>query len=348
MENKQVVNTQPDIELDLDDVKETSIEVKEEKQKNNKPQTPNLNMGEVDLGYTNHEPKNSKEEKPNVQVQETEDNQELKVRIEKKTEGKPEVDDLSQYTESVKKRIDKITYRLREAERREQAALEYAKGLQKKYSETEARYLDVDTNYIKEFDARVDAQREQVKAKLKSAIEAQDATQIMEANDELTKLSVEKEKARIVMSERAAAKKAFEEEQKTQKAQPVTPQRTATPSPKAKVWAEKNEWFGNDKYMTNSAFMLHEDLVSQGFDAESDEYYNEVDKRMKDLYPHKFTAQSQETEVVEEPKKPVQTVASAGRKQQGRRTVTLTKSQVAIAKKLGVPLEEYAKYVKEV
>jgi len=348
MENKQVVNTQPDIELDLDDVKETSIEVKEEKQKNNKLQTPNLNMGEVDLGYTNHEPKNSKEEKPNVQVQETEDNQELKVRIEKKTEGKPEVDDLSQYTESVKKRIDKITYRLREAERRETAALEYAKGLQKRYSETEAKYLDVDSNYIKEFDARVDAQREQVKAKLKSAIEAQDTNQMVEANDELTRLSVEKEKARIVMSERAASKKAFEEEQKVQKERPITPQKPVTPSTKAKGWAEKNEWFGNDKYMTNSAFMLHEDLVSQGFDAESDEYYNEVDKRMKDLYPHKFTAKSQEIEIIEEPKKPVQTVASAGRKQQGRRTVTLTKSQVAIAKKLGVPLEEYAKYVKEV
>jgi hypothetical protein len=348
MENKQVVNTQPDIDLDLDGVKETSIEVKEEKQKTDKPQAPNLNMGEVDLGYTSHEPKNSKEvEKPEVNIQE--EKPEVKVKVEKKTEGKPEVDDLSQYTESVKKRIDKLTYKIREAERREQAALEFAKGLQKKYSETEARYLDVDTNYIKEFDARVDAQREQVKAKLKSAIEAQDATQIMEANDELTKLSVEKEKARIVMSERAAAKKAFEEEQKTQKTQPVVPQKqTTAPSPKAKVWAEKNEWFGNDKYMTNSAFMLHEDLVSQGFDAESDEYYNEVDKRMKDLYPHKFVTKSQETEVADEPKKPVQTVASAGRKQQGRRTVTLTKSQVAIAKKLGVPLEEYAKYVKEV
>ena len=348
MENKQVVSTQPEVELDLDGVKETSIEVKEEKQKNNKPQAPNLNMGEVDLGYTTHEPKNNKEERPNVQVQETEDNQELKVRVEKKTEGKPEVDDLSQYTESVKKRIDKITYRLREAERRETAALEYAKGLQKRYSETEAKYLDVDSNYIKEFDARVDAQREQVKAKLKSAIEAQDTNQMVEANDELTRLSVEKEKARIVMSERAASKKAFEEEQKVQKERPITPQKPATPSTKAKGWAEKNEWFGNDKYMTNSAFMLHEDLVSQGFDAESDEYYNEVDKRMKDLYPHKFTAKSQEIEITEEPKKPVQTVASAGRKQQGRRTVTLTKSQVAIAKKLGVPLEEYAKYVKEV
>jgi len=348
MENKQVVNTQPEVELDLDGVKETSVEIKEETKKRERSTLPNLYAGEVDLGYTSHGAKNINEEKPNVEIQETEEKPELKVRVEKKTEGKPEVDDLSQYTESVKKRIDKITYRLREAERREQAALEFAKGLQKKYSETEARYLDVDTNYIKEFDARVDAQREQVKSRLKSAIEAQDATQIMEANDELTKLSVEKEKARIVMSERAAAKKSFEEEQKVQKEQPVTPQRKVAPSAKAKVWAEKNEWFGDDKFMTNSAFMLHDDLVSQGFDAESDEYYNEVDKRMKELYPHKFTAQSQEIEVKDEPKKPVQTVASAGRKQQGRRTVTLTKSQVAIAKKLGVPLEEYAKYVKEV
>jgi hypothetical protein len=206
--------------------------------------------------------------------------------------------------------------------------------------------MDVDTNYIKEFDARVDAQRAQAKAKLKLAIESQDAEQIASAQDELTRLSVEKEKARIVMSEREAARKSFEEQQKAQAVQKA-PQQPITPSTKAKSWAEKNEWFGNDKYMTNSAFMLHEDLVSQGFDAESDEYYNEVDKRMRDLYPHKF-AKSQETEVTEENRKPVQTVASAGRKQSGRRTVRLTKSQVAIAKKLGVPLEEYAKYVKEV
>ena len=348
MENKQVVNTQPDIELDLDDVKETSIEVKEEKQKNEKPQTPNLNMGEVDLGYTTHEPKNSKEEKPTVEIQETENKPDLKVKVEKKTEGKPEVDDLSQYTESVKKRIDKITYRLREAERREHAALEFAKGLQKKYSETQAKYLNVDDSYIKEFDARVDAQREQVKSKLRAAYETQNADQITQAQDELTRLSVEKEKARIIMSEREAERKAFEAQQKAQPVQQTPQTQQRLPSSKAKSWAEKNEWFGNDKYMTNSAFLLHDDLVSQGFDAESDEYYNEVDKRMKDLYPHKFTTKSQEIEITEEPKKPVQTVASAGRKQQGRRTVTLTKSQVAIAKKLGVPLEEYAKYVKEV
>jgi hypothetical protein len=330
------VKKQPEVELDLDDAKETSVELKE---KEEPKKTPNLNVGEVDLGYTTHD---NKSEKDKIVIEEIDD----QPKVEVKTEEKKPVDNLEQHTESVKKRIDKLTYKIREAERREQAALEYAKGLQKKYSDAESKYMDVDTSYIKEFDARVDAQRAQAKSKLKLAIESQDAEQIATAQDELTRLSVEKEKARIVMSEREVARKSFDEQRKVQPVQQA-PRQPIIPSTKAKSWAEKNEWFGNDKYMTNSAFMLHEDLVSQGFDAESDEYYNEVDKRMKDLYPHKF-AKSQESEVTEENRKPVQTVASAGRKQSGRRTVKLTKSQVAIAKKLGVPLEEYAKYVKEV
>ena len=330
------VKKQPEVELDLDDAKETLVELKE---KEEPKKLPNLNVGEVDLGYTLHD---NKSEKDKIDIEEIED----QPKVEVKTEEKKPVDNLEQHTESVKKRIDKLTYKIREAERREQAALEYAKGLQKKYSDAESKYMDVDTNYIKEFDARVDAQRAQAKSKLKLAIESQDAEQIATAQDELTRLSVEKEKARIVMSEREVARKSFDEQRKVQPVQQA-PRQPIIPSTKAKSWAEKNEWFGNDKYMTNSAFMLHEDLVSQGFDAESDEYYNEVNKRMKDLYPHKF-AKSQESEVTEENRKPVQTVASAGRKQSGRRTVKLTKSQVAIAKKLGVPLEEYAKYVKEV
>ena len=330
------VKKQPDVELDLDDVKETLVELKEAEEPK---KAPSLNVGEVDLGYTNHD---NKSEKDKIDIEEIED----QPKVEVKAGEKKQVDNLEQHTESVKKRIDKLTYKIREAERREQAALEYAKGLQKKYSDAESKYMDVDTNYIKEFDARVDAQRAQAKSKLKLAIESQDAEQIVTAQDELTRLSVEKEKARIVMSEREVAKKSFDEQQKVKPVQQA-PQQPIIPSTKAKSWAVKNEWFGNDKYMTNSAFMLHEDLVSQGFDAESDEYYNEVDKRMQDLYPHKFT-KSQESEVTEENRKPVQTVASAGRKQSGRRTVKLTKSQVAIAKKLGVPLEEYAKYVKEV
>ncbi len=287
---------QPEVELDLDDAKETLVELKE---KEDPKKAPNLNVGEVDLGYTEHD---SKAEKEKITIEEIEE----QPKVETKTEVKAEGENLEQYTDSVKKRIDKLTYKIREAERREKAALEYAKGLQKKYSDAESKYMDVDTNYIKEFDARVDAQRSQAKAKLKLAIESQDAEQIVNAQDELTRLSVEKEKARIVMSEREVAKKSFDDQQKAQPVQQAT-QQPITPSKKANSWAEKNEWFGNDKYMTNSAFMLHEDLVSQGFDAESDEYYNEVDKRMKDLYPHKF-AKSQEVEITEENRKPVQTV----------------------------------------
>ena len=164
----------------------------------------------------------------------------------------------------------------------------------------------------------------------------------MEANDELTQLAVQKEKAKLQMADRVVRSKQLEEQRKLQAEEakiqaetPVIPQ----PSEKAKEWVKKNTWFVNDRIMANAAITVHEELVGSGIEVESDEYYNQIDKRMRDIFPHKF--------VVEEQRKPVQTVASAGRKQQGRRTVRLTKSQVAIAKKLGVPLEEYAKYVKE-
>jgi hypothetical protein len=165
---------------------------------------------------------------------------------------------------------------------------------------------------------------------------------IMQANDELTQLTVEKEKARIKMADREARLKQLEEQKNAPKEDPIAERTTeqSEPSKRAKDWASKNAWFGNDKIMTNAAMTVHEDLVGMGVDVESDEYYNEIDKRMKDNFPHRFASQEQ--------RRPVQKVASAGRSQQGRRSVRLTKSQVAIAKKLGVPLEEYAKFVKEV
>jgi len=162
----------------------------------------------------------------------------------------------------------------------------------------------------------------------------------MEATDELTRLAVEKEKARIRIADREQRLKQVKEKEPESnvKSQANNEQVPPQPSEKARNWAQKNTWFGNDKIMTNAAFTIHEDLLGMGVDVESDEYYNEINKRMTESFPHKFA---------QEQKKPVQTVASAGRKQEGRRTVRLTKSQVAIAKKLGVPLEEYAKYVKE-
>ena len=329
----------PEVELDLDDVKEQEIQIKEESKTDKKP--PSLNVGEVDLGYTTHSKEDKKEKVEIEQVEETKPVETKLVEQLKTTETK--TDDLSEISDSVQKRIDKLTRRYREAERREQAAVDFAKGLQKKYTDYEKKFDTADGNYLKEFDARVDAQREQVKIKLKAAIEANDPNMIMEANDELTQLAVQKEKAKLQMADREIRSKQLEEqkileveEAKTQKENVVIPK----PSEKAKDWATKNTWFGDDKIMTQAAFSIHEELVGSGVEVESDEYYNEINKRMKGHFPHRFV-------VEQEQRKPVQTVASAGRKQEGRRTVRLTKSQVAIAKKLGVPLEEYAKYVKE-
>tara|TARA_Y100000816_G_scaffold103786_1_gene72397 strand:- start:1382 stop:2302 length:921 start_codon:yes stop_codon:yes gene_type:complete len=306
------MNEENKVELDTDDVQEENVSVQEQP-KEEKPE-----QVEVDLGY-----KDPVKQETKAKIVTTEETPEPQTE-----------DNLPEHTQNVQKRIDQLTRKMREAERREKAALDYAKGLQKKYSDAEAEAKKFDQNFISEFDSRVDAQREQVKATLKTAIENNDADQIMELNDKLTQLAVEKEKARL-------KKQQFEDEKAKQEATSQQPQAQQVqqpqpdPSPKAKEWAEKNTWFGNDSVMTNAAFGVHQELVDKGFDGESDEYYNEVDKRMREYFPQKFS----------EDTKPVQTVASAGRKQKGRKVVKLTRSQVAIAKKLGVPLEEYAKFV---
>ena len=330
-------DTKPQVELDTDDAKEQEVQVKEPEKVKDEKEKINLNSGEVDLGYTEHIDKDK--EKAKILIQE-DVKEEPKETAPIKEETK---DDLEQVSKTVQKRIDKLTHRYREAERRENAALDFAKGLQKKYDHSLDQYKTADHQYLKEFDARVDSQREQVKNKLKEAIETQNADLIMKATDELTQLGVEKEKARIKIAEQEAEAK---ESTRAQLTQPELPEQGEMPQPseKAKTWAQNNKWFGNDKVMTNAAWTLHEDLVSRGVDVEDDEYYNEIDRQMKGYFPDRLEDNST---TKSEQRPPVQMVASAGRKQQGRRTVKLTKSQVAISKKLGVPLEEYAKYVKE-
>ena len=266
-------------------------------------------------------------------------------------ETKDEKPNLQESRRDYQKRIDKLVFQKKEAERREKAALDFAKGLQKKFDQTSLKFKETDEQCLKEFDARVVAQREQVKVALKQAIETNDATQIMEANDKLTQLAVEKEKARQELSNRERQKK--DEEQKTTttnnvQAEPQTAGSSETPTqitPKAKKWAEENTWFGTDEVMTNAAITIHNNISQEGIEVDSDEYYNEVNSRLRKYFPESFDDTKDEPK--KETPKPVQTVASAGRSQQGRRTVKLTKSQVAIAKRLGVPLEEYARYVKE-
>jgi hypothetical protein len=323
----------PEVELDLEDVKETTIQLDEKKEEKKEP---NLNLGEVDLGYASHD---SKKEKVDVDVVEKE---EVKETV--KADKPADAEDLSTYSEGIQKRIDKLTRKMREAERREQAALDYAQGLQKKYNDTQKKFQEVDESYVKQYDARIDAEKEAVKKKLKEAIETQNPEAIIAANEDLSRLIVEKERARLSIASREKQKKDAELEAKETQNVEQNQQferKAVTPSPKAKKWAEDNTWFGSDEFMTNTAFQIHEKLQSEGFDLDSDEYYNEINKQMKEVYPHKFAEDKQEQ------KKPVQTVASANRGKTGRRTVRLTKSQVAIANKLGVPLEEYAKYVKE-
>ena len=327
-------NKNPEVELDTDCVKEETIQI----------ETPE-NTGsafekkeEVDLGYTDVSGTEEKTSEDKTYENERETKLEEKEKPVKET--KKEDYNLEDYSDKVQKRIKKLTFQVKEAERREKAALEYAKGIKTKYDTAQADFDAKDTNYLKQYDARVDAERDKAKAALKAAYDSQDTEAIMEAQDQLTKLSVEKEKVSMSLQEKESKKK----EDESAPAENADSQPQAKISPKAQQWAEDNEWFGSDRVMTSAAMGIHEELLQEGIDSESDEYYNQINKRMKEYFPQKFARSTTE---VETKATPVQNVASVSRRSGGRKSVKLTKSQVVIAKKLGVPLEEYAKYVKE-
>jgi hypothetical protein len=270
--------------------------------------------------------------------------EEVVVEEQKETASEGEMED---YGKKVQSRIDKLTKKVREAERREQAAIEYAQGIQKKTTQLEQRARQLDSGYVAEFSNRVEAQTAEVKKQLKDAMDLGDFDKQVEAQQKLARLAVEADRAKKSVEQRERLKKEMEARGvdpnqpqmpiTNQVQQPVSP--PPPPDPKAESWAEKNEWFGKDEPMTLTSFSIHRKLMEEGFDPTSDMYYNEIDKRMKDTFPHKFEQQVS----------PTQTVASANRGGPVRRkgTVRLTPSQVAISKKLGVPLSEYAKYVKE-
>ena len=261
---------------------------------------------------------------------------------ETKLDEKKTDEELEDYSKGVQSRIAKLTRKMREAERREQAALDYAKGVEEKRQILEKRFEKTDSEYVKKFETSISSGLESAQKELASAIESGDAAAQVEANKRIATLAFENAKL-----EQA---KAGREEQRTEKpvlSQPPVQTRQMedpiNPDPKAEAWASDNSWFGTDKAMTYTAFEIHKDLTEkEGYDPNSNEYYAEVDRRIKVDFPHKFgTTNNRQTTA------PVQTVASASRSvKPGRKTVRLTPSQVAIAKKLGVPLEDYAKQLK--
>ena len=261
-----------------------------------------------------------------------------------KVEEKKQDENLEDYSKGVQARIAKLTRKMREAERREQAAIDYAKAVENKRLALEKRFEKTDADYVKKFETSIQTGLEAAQKELAAAIEAGDAQAQVEANKRIATLAFENAKLDQAKQgrEEKQAEKPVNLNQGGQVQQPAMDD-PINPDPRAEAWASKNSWFGTDRAMTYTAFEIHKDLTEkEGYDPNSDEYYAEVDKRIRVDFPHKFgnTEQKQSTA-------PVQTVASANRSvKPGRKQVRLTSSQVAIAKKLGVPLEEYAKQLK--
>lgn len=251
-------------------------------------------------------------------------------------------DNFDKAESATQKRIDRLTKKMREAERQREEALKYAQNVQAEAQQLKQRMDALDTSYMTEYSSRVETQMATAEQKLAKSIEMGDTNGVIEAQREITKLAIENDRAQQARAQQERYAQQNKAQEEVQVQQPMPQQQPRRPDPKAEQWAQRNSWFGSDEAMTYAAFGIHKKLVEQeGFDPQSDEYYNELDKRMAGEFPHKLNGGS---------KRPAQTVASVSRSTSGRssgKKVRLTPSQVAIAKKLGVPLEEYAKYVKE-
>ena len=252
-------------------------------------------------------------------------------------------DDQFQKAETnTQKRIDRLTKKMREAERREQEAVNYAKQVQNESQGLKTRMANLDTNYVNEYTNRVNTQMSQVEANLARAIEMGDSQATVEAQRNMTSLAIQQDRANQAKTQQDRYRQQQAAAAQHQAQQPMPAQQPRRPDQKAERWALRNSWFGQDEAMTYAAFGIHKKLVEdEGFDPQSEDYYNELDHRIAD----KFNTGANSSN-----KRPAQTVVGASRTPSGRNSgkkVRLTPSQVAIAKKLGVPLEEYAKYVKE-
>ena len=322
-ENKTVdIDTSgPGAEVDLhEEIKENEIEVENETVENNTESNDSSEKSDEQLDVQAEEKETTKQE-----------------------EVKQDEEKLEEYSKGVQSRIAKLTRKMREAERREQAAIEYARSVEEKRKQDYSRFQKTDLDYLEKFEKNVGAGLEAAERELATAIETQDAKAQIAANKRIAELSFEN--ARIKQAKQS--KEQVSAEQTVQSADSGNiaqslPASTPMPDAKAEAWAAKNEWFGSNRAMTNTAIAHHQDLENEGYDTSSQDYYQEIDRRMKVDFPARFGNTTEEKTSA-----PVQTVASASRSvKPGRKTVRLTSSQVAIAKKLGVPLEDYAKQLK--
>jgi len=300
-----------------------------------------INLDDKGVPQKPEEPKEEKIEVEKVEEAPAEDKtfeNERETKLEKK-------DELKEYSEGVQKRIAKLTRKMREAERQKEEALAYAQSVKNENNQMEGKLSKIDSSYVSEFENRVKTSMAAAKLALKNAIESKDVEAQIAAQQQLAALTMDEARLNSIKVANENKPKAEDKQVNINPQQQyIAPQQQA--DPKAEDWASQNTWFGNDSAMTYTAFDIHKTLVErEGFDPKSDEYYAEVDKRIRLEFPHKF---DKVADTSTERVKPTQNVASAKRSAStGRKkTVKLTPSQVAIAKRLGVPLEEYAKQVK--
>jgi hypothetical protein len=251
-------------------------------------------------------------------------------------------DELDQISDSVQKRIDKLTYKMREAERQRDEAVTYAQSVNQTATQLKEKLKNSDSSLFKEYDNRVQSEIARAKIALREAQDAGDGEAVADATEKLSRVSAEAENLRRLAAQQKVREQSREQEVPAEPYQPTLQPQAAGPDPKAEEWAKKNTWFGDDQAMTFAAFGIHKELVEGGVDPTSDTYYSEVDRRMAETFPHKFS---------NEQSAPVQQVAASSRGASGKkssRKIKLTPSQVAIAKRLNVPLEEYAKHIEGV
>jgi len=327
-------NKKEELTVDIDSSgPDTEVEIKEEKTEGGEVNA------EIDSKDDNKSDNTLEKSDKQPDVQDSEQKTEKETSQQVKEEPTEQKKEMEEYSEGVQKRIAKLTKKMREAERQKEEAVSYARRVMRERDELGKQATDLDQGYTSEMEGRIKSSLAAAQAKLSVSRDTDDKKSEVEALTAISQLGYEQAKLAEMKSRQQMEETARETARKQGPAARYPTQPTPPPDPKAEDWADKNEWFGKDNAMTYTAFDLHRKLTEEeGYDPKSDSYYEEIDKRIKLEFPHKFGKVEQQTS------KPTQNVASATRSTKtGRKTVKLTSSQVAIAKKLRVPLEEYAK-----